>query len=62
MTIEKIDELFASVIASKDFKSRSGFTKHQVYNYRNRPQSLGTKLELLYKLEDILVTEKDYGN
>lgn len=45
-----IDKEFKTAMAVRGVGKLLDLTKQQVYNYRNRELSLGTKLEVLFKL------------
>lgn len=56
MTQQEIKNKFTKLVARKDFIKISGYSRQVVYNYRRRKDpSLGTMLEVLFKLDKIKI-------
>ncbi|MGJ8760399.1 MAG: hypothetical protein ACSHXA_07615 [Polaribacter sp.] len=58
MTEESIITLFKKEIEKPDFCKKTGATRQQLYNYRNRTTKIGLMIEILYKVDAIRITEK----
>ena len=56
MTQQEIENKFKEVVIRKDFIKITGYSRQVVYNYRRRKDpSLGTMLEVLYKMGEIKI-------
>ncbi|WP_271407463.1 hypothetical protein [Tenacibaculum soleae] len=58
MTPLEIETLFKETIELPEFKAKSGATKQQLYNYRNRTSKISLMLEILLKVDAIKVIKK----
>jgi len=62
MTESEIKELFDQVIKERGIHNKIGYSKHVVFNWRNRPGQEATfavMLDVLYKLGLINVTKNE---
>jgi len=53
MSEEDIKKEFQQAIHTRGLGLKTGLTKDQVYDYKNREQSVGTMLEFLWRLGKI---------
>lgn len=53
MEEQEINELFEKEIKKRSVGREAGLTKDQIYAYRHRETSTGTKLEVLWKLDKL---------
>ncbi len=51
MEEQEINDLFEQEIHKRSVGRSAGLTKDQIYKYRNRGATIGTKLEVLWKLD-----------
>ena len=59
MNEQQIIELFHETIHNKKASKLTGLDKANLYNYRHRETSLGTKLELLIRMNLITITKNE---
>ena len=60
MTEQSIESLFNEHIHNKESVKASGLSRQQIYNYRNREISLGTKIDFLFKAKVINITLNEH--
>jgi hypothetical protein len=53
MTEEQIIDRFNEIMSERGVGRKLGISKEVVYGYRNRPTSLGTKLDVLFKMDQL---------
>ncbi len=58
MTETEINEAFNTIINTRGMGTKAGLTKFQVYNYKRYPPTIGTMLEVLWKLDKLEMKEE----